>query len=433
MTYRGDDLTKILLYTILILLALGRHYLPPCARKLCGPLCTTGRPHTPATNNSYQAGTLTGSTGDSKRSWTWGRYVLQSKENLGAVLFVNDEIGWIVGRKGGLYKTNSNGRIWNKADLKLPSGADITSLFFADANTGWLAYRTSQAQTYNYGHKLNSSVVAHTLDGGEHWTHHHLDGSAVIKRIFFINRQEGWLIGEKIGKGKPAHITPLLMHTIDAGHKWLDVSESLTRLLDSESWPTSLIDITFSRSLDLLLLSSRGYLLRKAQGSSGWGLVLTIKSESPFERETLSRLHNTSENQTILIGGQDSKEGIFSTVIKITNDSVSASHRVNNVKLFDFISVSGEEVLACGTSTSEGTHPQEHVRDGLVLYSTDGGGSWSVLFRDAQDLSDRPMNALVASPKSINAITLTGSGHAWAVGNNGLILSLSRATARPTG
>jgi photosystem II stability/assembly factor-like uncharacterized protein len=70
----------------------------------------------------------------------------------------------------------------------------LHDLTFVDEDRGW-------------GLDMRKKIVVHTNDGGETWTTQ-AKLEDYYDSIFFLNREEGWLVGESV------------LHTDDGGQKW---------------------------------------------------------------------------------------------------------------------------------------------------------------------------------------------------------------------
>lgn len=102
----------------------------------------------------------------------------------------------------------SDGTTWTQ--LAVVDGS-MTSFEFVDANTGWMALRTS----------AEASVLV-THDGGRTWTRQfHASGSPPLLQITFVNTRDGWALGSDISycaMGGCGGYT--LYSTTDGGETW---------------------------------------------------------------------------------------------------------------------------------------------------------------------------------------------------------------------
>lgn len=73
---------------------------------------------------------------------------------LTSVFFINEQVGWTVGRQGAMYKTTNGGVSWfdqRSASIR----RDLSDVYFVDANIGWIVG--------------SNGFMAKTIDGGQTW------------------------------------------------------------------------------------------------------------------------------------------------------------------------------------------------------------------------------------------------------------------------
>lgn len=123
----------------------------------------------------------------------------------GAMQFTDSNNGWVVGPNGRILKTTNGGTNW---ELLTNSGLSIYAsskcLFFLTPSIGWIG------TGIHVPNQPSFHIVIHTTDGGNSWTQESLptwlsDNS--IFSIFFINEQNGWMIGDYGVIGKYTGIT----------------------------------------------------------------------------------------------------------------------------------------------------------------------------------------------------------------------------------
>src|SRR4051812_34439069 len=74
------------------------------------------------------------------------------------------------------------------------------------------------------------TIVRHTTDGGAHWLDdagsqaaEALAAGHELKKVFFLNANEGWIIGEGVDSGTCTAGTPseaVILHTTNGGQSW---------------------------------------------------------------------------------------------------------------------------------------------------------------------------------------------------------------------
>src|SRR6188768_1418886 len=98
--------------------------------------------------------------------WKVSKRSLGNYINERDLFFVNDQIGFIVGYNGNIYKTTNAGKSWEKKNSG--TSLHLFSVFFLNENVGFAAgevMRNCLSDDCNKG-----SVFLKTTDGGETWT-----------------------------------------------------------------------------------------------------------------------------------------------------------------------------------------------------------------------------------------------------------------------
>lgn len=132
----------------------------------------------------------------------------ENDSTLRSVFFTDYDFGWAVGDKGTILKTEDGGRTWSS--ISSPRDVIWTQVYFADAETGWVAGG-------HYRGPLDRSVgvLIKTEDGGRSWKNISQSGISLIKQIRFDDRQRGWMLCDS----NPLYPSGLLM-TSDGGQSW---------------------------------------------------------------------------------------------------------------------------------------------------------------------------------------------------------------------
>jgi hypothetical protein len=136
-------------------------------------------------------------------------------------------------------------------------------------------------------------------------------------------------------------------------------------------------------------------------------------SEVPRERYETNfvRLGYDANERVWVLAGADTDGGVWGLVAIKDAQNSWAQHRLS-VRLKDAVFVSATEILACGSIVTEDRQTSwDTRRDGVVLYSVDGGAEWKIVYRNS-------------AIKQINALSVLDATHVWAVGDRGSILRL---------
>jgi len=115
-------------------------------------------------------------------------------DNLYAVEFVNDKVGFIAGYSGSLFKTEDGGETWGA--IYIGVNELIRHMSFVDINNGWAV-----------GHR---GSILHTADGGLTWDVQTEDKGRYLRDISFSDVNNGWVVGHD----------STIWHTADGGKTW---------------------------------------------------------------------------------------------------------------------------------------------------------------------------------------------------------------------
>lgn len=115
-------------------------------------------------------------------------------EHLYDLYFLNDSVGWAVGRYGGVLKTTDAGDNW----IIKNSGISyfLSSVFFINKDLGWSA--------------SFSGGIIKTTDGGNSWSQQYYNTYFNLRCLFFVDSLNGWAGGQ----------FDALLHTTNGGITW---------------------------------------------------------------------------------------------------------------------------------------------------------------------------------------------------------------------
>jgi len=133
---------------------------------------------------------------------------------LNSVYFINENTGWTVGNYGVILKTIDGGAHW----VALESGtvSNIQSVFFKSESLGWLSI---QLTPY-------TDQVLYTTDGGNNWQPL-FSYSECFYSMFFTDKNNGWLVGNKIYKTENGGETWQYLYANAIGRAPCFISEKL--------------------------------------------------------------------------------------------------------------------------------------------------------------------------------------------------------------
>ncbi len=120
--------------------------------------------------------------------------------------FINEQTGFLGGNESGnavIYKTTDSCKTWQKSDVWLHRFDEINNIAFADDSNGFAVNRYLQ------------DYFLRTYNQGDTWVVDSFDVSTSARKIYFINPDTGFAIGNKILK------------TTDGGDTWAAVAHDL--------------------------------------------------------------------------------------------------------------------------------------------------------------------------------------------------------------
>jgi hypothetical protein len=102
------------------------------------------------------------------------------------LFFINSKIGFTVGCYGKILKTVDSGKIWQ--ELNSGTSYNLYSVFFINADTGYVSGGLSECQNYN---PFIGSLLLKTTNGGETWTQKVFEDYTSIYCLQFFNKNNG--------------------------------------------------------------------------------------------------------------------------------------------------------------------------------------------------------------------------------------------------
>lgn len=296
----------------------------------------------------------------------WNTEYSGTTKDLEDICFTDSNNGWAVGLNGTILKTTNGGGDWTSHSLS--SENNLFHVTFIDAKTGWVD-----------GYDTNYSAISYkTTDGGKTW----ISKLVGKNRIYFINKNIGWAIGNGIYK------------TINGGESWFlqSIADSIADYV--------LSDIFFTDENNGVAVGGGsgyryfdwGYILRTTNGGDTWTPQL-----NRYEFHSLNSVFFIDAKNGWAVGGVN--WGIFesSAFLRTTDGGETwieqpseISHPLSGVYFTD-----ANNGLVVGTS-------------GTILRTTNGGKNW-VLQTSGTSVS-------------LSAVSFADANNVIVVGSNGKIL-----------
>lgn len=334
--------------------------------------------------------------------WKSSERLLPNQESLTSIQFFDQKNGWIATHEGSVYRTTDGGKEWHRIKPPIPKEAYISSFFFTDVSNGWLACGLNSSDVLEpQGNKV---WLYRTKDGGHSWSLHYQNEAVQLLRVKFANQREGWAVGRQFIIRDTLQTVPFVIRTTDEGAHWIDLSGNLSITGRGDA----VTDLYADSSSDATLLTWNGDLFRTVNGGQDWQQLAVLHNEP--EQTYIGRLVKLSSNGALLAaGGADSLEGFWGALIRREPDGGFKQYRTN-CYISDLVAISETTLLIAGHIRVPASRFTTTQRQGVILHSSDGGQTWSTVYRGAVS--------------SINALAISDSSTVWAVGERGLVLKL---------
>lgn len=333
----------------------------------------------------------------------WREIEIDPNARFEGVQFVDSLHGWIAETEK-LFRTVDGGATWES--LALPSTskhkARLSKLIFINPMTGWI-----MSEDYGKDREDHSSRIFRTNDGGKSWTLQFSGADITIWNMSFADDQEGWAVGFKVVQRAPIQYDFFAVHTLDGGENWVDVSGNLSTFADfKKSNAYSLRNVFISAPNSCTVLTGQDQLLETRDGGTTWKTAGLIDSDNRSAH--FVRLPNGTFN---IAAGSDSKDSKGSVFLTRENGGSWTKNRLEEVCITDALQVATDQIYACGWILPEGSTSDafETRRFGVVLYSSDNGRNWKVVYESKQ-------------AAKLYALSIADKGRLWAVGDGGLVI-----------
>ena len=300
---------------------------------------------------------------------SWARQKAGTMAWLHSVFFVNKDRGFAVGGNGTIMRTTDGGLTWQ---MRPAFGNDvIRDVFFLDEQNGWLVCEVNVYQL-----KTNDeprTYIMKTTDGGENWNRVELkEFDAALMRTVFSRSGRGWAFGE----------AGVIYTTRDSGETWSRLQSPTRRLLlggifvdDDRGW----------------IVGAGATIIQTSDGGETW-----YQSRLPQVEKTV-RFNAASFVDNRLGWAVGSGGSVFRT-----NNGGRTWQRQESgvdVDLFDVKFLDAKEGWAVGA-------------EGTIIHTVDGGVRWTTERSETQHPLER--------------VFFTDKTRGWAVGFGGTVVAYQR-------
>lgn len=318
--------------------------------------------------------------------------------SLVGIQFIDANHGW-VGSARSLYATSNGGVSWLRLPVTVPDEAALVTFQFHDSDSGWaILQKYPEDALDNQG---NEYRIMRTRDGGKSWTLQYKDSSGQLDRISFLDGKEGWAVGREFSETRTRE-KPLVLQTGDGGEHWTRVSgdPGLAQI------HYGITDLFVSRSSGITITTMRGELFKTEGLGKVWNKIASVDGEP--DQTYFGKVGQTPDARLWVLGGADSLEGTWGILAKQNADGSWTKYKTG-LYLNSAIFLSEDQIVACG-HVNLGL-PTSNEREGVILLSSDGGSTWTTVYKDR-------------AVRSINALDTVKPNVVWAVGGGGFIVKL---------
>jgi photosystem II stability/assembly factor-like uncharacterized protein len=290
---------------------------------------------------------------------------------LRAVFFLDQKLGWAVGSKGTILRTVDGGLTWQ---TRPAFGKDIVrDIFFLDAQNGWLV---CEVNAYELKTKDEPrAYLMRTTDAGENWTRVEVKGfdiDSILVRVVFSPGGRGWAFGEN----------GAIYTTRNAGETWNHLQSPTRHLLlggifvdDDRGW----------------IVGAGGTIIQTSDGGETW-YQSRLPQVDKTVRFTAASFVDNRIGWAVGSGGN----------VYRTNNGGRTWQRQESgvdVDLFDVKFLDAKEGWAVGA-------------EGTIIHTIDGGVRWTTERSETQ-------HPLVR-------VFFTDKTRGWAVGFGGTVVAYQR-------
>jgi photosystem II stability/assembly factor-like uncharacterized protein len=313
---------------------------------------------------------------------------------------IDGTTGWSL-TENAVLRTTDGGSSWKNvtptnAPLNMGSVAD-----FHTASLAWILTRKADTAT---------AQVLRTADGGQTWQQSTFPSPLLVKRITFIDAQQGWILLGKENAGGAAAEPAQILRTTDSGRTWQNVSSARF----SDTTPPGYLPYGGQKSGIYFLNASTGWVTGTVMLNDLAWLYVTHDGGKTWYQQTLAR-----------------PEGVPSAQLSILAPTFfSAANGLLPVRFSDFTTGRGIATVIYvthdGGTTWQSTTPVSitlgtadfldrqngWVTDGTTLFVTrDGGQHWT---------------KLAASPhfKNVSQLDFISRTIGWAITGQGLLKTM---------
>jgi len=293
-------------------------------------------------------GWVVGSQGTILKTTNGGNYWSVQQSNLSvelySVQFIDSLFGWICGEGGTLLKTTNGGVTW----VQKPSGVveNINSLYFLSASNGFAI--TGDWNSYPYPY---SGRILKTTNGGETWSITLFDDSHGLIDIYFLDNDTGWICGSN----------GVIYKTTNGGNNWSYIDANTPYWLFGIFFSAHNVGFTLGGNINSDII------LKSNNGGNSW-----TKIRETFQDQLMSGLYFINDFEGWVCG-------FNGVMLKTTNGGISWNRETlqtdKELREIFFIDSVGYCVGFSGTFMK---YNYSQPTNNIQITSPNGGELWEI-------------------------------------------------------
>lgn len=262
------------------------------------------------------------------------------QKNFATIYFLNENVGYIAGFDGSMYKTIDGGNSWTA--LNTNTSLPLYDIYFLNNNEGFAV--GGKDNCGGTGCVPEGAIIIHTKDGGQTWNQSSFAPSEKIelRSICFASDSLGFTVGDG-----------LILSTRDRGANWQETKIN--------NLGGVMLDVKFINDKKGLIACTFGKLLKTIDGGINWNV------SSPFPAIGANSLALVNENLIFTAG--------YTNLMKSSNFGSTWSDLPNYpTDIFKLLFTSENIGYAFGRGEYSGGDFGHNY--GSIYFTIDGGSSW---------------------------------------------------------
>lgn len=303
-----------------------------------------------------------------KFSWKIEMVQIDENADIKNICFFDENTGYGISKANfvtTIHKTSDGGRSWKKA-------GSIESFYAEDI------FFTTQIEGFVAG----DNHIMKTEDGGQNWKIIYTSDSVIFEKLAFSSNGSGVAVGKR---KTPSDSENLILLTNDKGEKWNDISVKLNAIAltvrKDGKVGDFLTDVVFPSDSQITVVSRDGKIYDTTNQGKSWNLISKLVNEP--SQTGIWHIGKFEDKGFWIAGGTNSIEGKFGIIAIINKNLGWNRYKLNNYFFSDVEFFSNDKVFAVGSvAAKKNLGETSNSNKGVILYSTDEGKSWSIIYEN---------------------------------------------------